>query len=131
MKTRLASLIALLLALFATSAEARPNWRDVHPSAPSPLRLVQPTSLALAALTQGFVLGMPWCFATGTIIAVTLRQRELRRSEVYAMLGSCIVPILGGLIVLHVFKQHPEWDVYTAEERAAVGRDRLGIGSQS
>jgi hypothetical protein len=36
--------------------------------------------------------------------------RELKSSEVFVMLGDCVVPILGGLFWQSMFDAHPEWD---------------------
>jgi H+/Cl- antiporter ClcA len=36
--------------------------------------------------------------------------RELRSSEVFMMLGDCVIPILGGWIAKAAFDANPEWD---------------------
>lgn len=54
------------------------------------------------------------CFALSPIVAGALvsanEHRELRSSEVFAMLGDCVVPILGGIVMQAAFDAHPEWD---------------------
>jgi hypothetical protein len=57
------------------------------------------------------------CFALSPIIAGALvsanEHRELRSSEVFMMVGDCVVPILGGLFWKAMFDAHPEWDAGT------------------
>ena len=57
------------------------------------------------------------CFALSPIIAGGLvsynEHRELRSSEVFMMLGDCVVPILGGWVMKAAFDAHPEWDAGT------------------
>jgi hypothetical protein len=36
--------------------------------------------------------------------------RELRSSEVFIMMGDCVVPILGGLFWQSMFAANPQWD---------------------
>ena len=57
------------------------------------------------------------CFALSPIIAGGLvsanEHRELKSSEVFMMMGDCVVPILGGLFWKAMFDAHPEWDAGT------------------
>jgi hypothetical protein len=39
--------------------------------------------------------------------------RELKRSEVFIMMGDCVVPILGGLFWQSMFAANPQWDAGT------------------
>jgi len=61
------------------------------------------------------------CFALSPIIGgglVSLNEhRELRSSEVFMMVGDCVVPILGGLFWKAMFDAHPEWDAGTGLSR--------------
>ena len=54
------------------------------------------------------------CFALSPMVGAALvghnEHRELRSSEVFMMLGDCVVPILGGLFWQAMFDAHPEWD---------------------
>jgi hypothetical protein len=54
------------------------------------------------------------CFALTPMMGAALvghyEKRELRSSEVFMMLGDCVVPIIGGLIMKAAFDAHPEWD---------------------
>ena len=57
------------------------------------------------------------CFALSPIIGGMLvshnEQRELRSSEVFMMLGDCVVPIIGGWIAKAAFDANPQWDAGT------------------
>ncbi len=54
------------------------------------------------------------CFALSPILGAAFvghyEHRELKSSEVFGMVGDCVVPILGGLFWQAVFDAHPEWD---------------------
>lgn len=57
------------------------------------------------------------CMAITPMVGAALvgynEHRELKSSEVFMMLGDCVVPILGGLFWKAVFDAHPEWDAGT------------------
>jgi hypothetical protein len=57
------------------------------------------------------------CFALSPIIGGALvslnEQRELRSSEVFMMMGDCVLPIIGGLIAKAAFNANPHWDAGT------------------
>ena len=61
------------------------------------------------------------CMALSPIIGGMLvsynEHRELRSSEVFMMVGDCVVPIIGGLIMKAAFDAHPEWDAGTGRPR--------------
>jgi hypothetical protein len=61
------------------------------------------------------------CMALSPIIGGLLvsqnERRELRSSEVFMMVGDCVVPIIGGLIMKAAFDAHPEWDAGTGRPR--------------
>ena len=96
-----------------TLATIKKNW---HPSLPSPLYFTSIT------IIPSYVFGVPWCFATATMIATVVLHRKLKTSEAWQIFGSCVVPFLGGL----AFKNHPEWDI----PQPATNVDRFGIGGQ-
>jgi hypothetical protein len=54
------------------------------------------------------------CMALTPMVGAALvghnEHRELRSSEVFMMVGDCVVPILGGLFWQAMFDAHPEWD---------------------
>jgi len=61
------------------------------------------------------------CFALSPIIGGALvslnERRELRSSEVFMMLGDCVLPIIGGLIAKAAFDANPQWDAGTGKSR--------------
>ena len=61
------------------------------------------------------------CFALSPIIGGALvslnERRELRSSEVFMMLGDCVLPIIGGLIAKAAFTANPQWDAGTGRAR--------------
>ena len=61
------------------------------------------------------------CFALSPIIGGLLvsanEKRELRSSEVFMMVGDCVVPIIGGWLMKAAFDAHPEWDAGTGRPR--------------
>jgi hypothetical protein len=54
------------------------------------------------------------CMGLTPIVGAALvghnEHRELKSSEVFVMMGDCMVPILGGLFWQAMFDAHPEWD---------------------
>jgi hypothetical protein len=54
------------------------------------------------------------CMALTPILGAGLvganEGRELRSSEVFIMMGDCVVPILGGLFWQSMFAANPQWD---------------------
>ena len=61
------------------------------------------------------------CFALSPIVGGALvslnERRELRSSEVAMMLGDCLLPIIGGLIVKAAYDANPQWDAGTGRAR--------------
>jgi len=61
------------------------------------------------------------CFALSPIIGGLLvsanEKRELRSSEVFMMVGDCVVPIIGGWLMKAAFDAHPQWDSGTGRPR--------------
>lgn len=61
------------------------------------------------------------CFALSPIISGMLvsanEKRELKSSEVFMMLGDCVLPIVGGLIAKAAFDANPQWDAGTGRRR--------------
>ena len=67
--------------------------------------------------TKWFGLTTVGCFALTPIIGGALvslnEHRELRSSEVFMMVGDCVLPIIGGLIMKAAFDANPQWDAGT------------------
>ncbi|MDB5600292.1 MAG: hypothetical protein JWN71_2336 [Xanthobacteraceae bacterium] len=80
----------------------RHNYRH-HNGALTPTAAYVGTSVACAALSP----------IVGTVIA----QRPMTQREVWVMTGSCVVPIVGGLLMNAVFDAHPEWEAVPVKHR--------------
>ena len=50
------------------------------------------------------------CAAVSPMVATVLLNRPLKTREAHILIGSCIVPIVGGWIVNEVWNAHPEWE---------------------
>ena len=61
------------------------------------------------------------CFALSPIIGGLLvsmnEKRELKSSEVFMMVGDCVVPIIGGWLMKAAFDANPQWDAGTGRPR--------------
>ena len=67
--------------------------------------------------TKWYGLTTVGCFALSPIIGGALvslnERRELRSSEVFMMVGDCVLPIIGGWIAKAAFDANPHWDAGT------------------
>jgi hypothetical protein len=74
-------------------------------------RFTSPHSLKMFGLTT------VGCFALTPLIGAGLvgynEHRELKSSEVFMMVGDCVVPIIGGLLMKAAFDANPQWDAGT------------------
>ncbi len=62
------------------------------------------TSLgAYAATTMG-------CAAISPMVATVLLKRPLTNREAGVLIGSCVVPIVGGWLVNAAYDAHPDWE---------------------
>ncbi len=50
------------------------------------------------------------CAAVSPMVATVVLDRPLTTREAHVLIGSCIVPIVGGLLVNAVWDAHPEWE---------------------
>ena len=50
------------------------------------------------------------CAAVSPIVATVVLDRPLTMREAHILVGSCVVPIVGGLLVNAVWDAHPEWE---------------------
>jgi hypothetical protein len=50
------------------------------------------------------------CAAVSPMVATVVLKRPLTQREAGILLGSCIVPIVGGWLVNEAYEAHPEWD---------------------
>ncbi len=62
------------------------------------------TSLAAwGATTMG-------CAAISPMVATVVVNRPLTNREAHVLIGSCVVPIVGGWLVNEAYDHHPEWE---------------------
>jgi hypothetical protein len=50
------------------------------------------------------------CAAASPIVGTIVAGRPMTQREVWVMTGSCVVPIVGGLVMNAIFDAHPEWE---------------------
>jgi hypothetical protein len=63
------------------------------------------------------------CMVLGPMVAAAfVPERQLTSREVLVMEGSCIVPIVGGLLVNGLFDANPQWEAPARPVRAARKR---------
>jgi hypothetical protein len=57
------------------------------------------------------------CAVVSPMVATVLLDRPLTMREAHILVGSCVVPIVGGWIVNEVWNAHPEWEAGTAPKK--------------
>jgi hypothetical protein len=57
------------------------------------------------------------CAAVSPMVATVVLNRPLTMREAHILVGSCVVPIVGGLLVNAVWDAHPEWEAGTPAPR--------------
>jgi hypothetical protein len=50
------------------------------------------------------------CAAISPMVATAVLKRPLTQREAGILLGSCVVPIIGGWLVNAAYEAHPDWD---------------------
>lgn len=50
------------------------------------------------------------CAAVSPIVATVVLKRQLTNREAHVLLGSCVVPVVGGWLVNAAYNAHPEWE---------------------
>ena len=51
------------------------------------------------------------------MVATVVMHRPLTQREGHVLIGSCVVPIIGGLLVNAAYDAHPGWDPAPAPEK--------------
>lgn len=64
------------------------------------------------------------CAAVSPMVATVVLNRPLTMREAHVLVASCVVPIVGGLIVNAIWDQHPEWEAGSQPARVARVRHR-------
>jgi hypothetical protein len=57
------------------------------------------------------------CAAVSPMVATVVLQRQLTMREAHTLIGSCVVPIVGGLLVDAIWDANPQWEAGPAPVR--------------
>ena len=50
------------------------------------------------------------CMAVSPMVATVVLDRPLTQREAHILIGSCVIPLIGGWLVNEAYDAHPEWD---------------------
>ena len=91
-----------LLLLSGCAQQRRLEEIDVKVPAPT-MRLSFPI---------GYAVGLPFCVGGTALVKMARVERRLTYGESWTVLGSCVVPVVGGYLVKRTFSDSPLWDQY-------------------
>jgi hypothetical protein len=101
-KKKLAAVAIAASAASTAGFFALNNWRwngwDTHGDAGGLTRLGAYGATSMA------------CAAVSPMVATVVLHRQLTMREAHVLVGSCVVPIVGGLLVNAIWDAHPEWE---------------------
>ena len=128
MKHKIAIVAAVTAALAFTAPSANAGWHHHH-------HIGKLTTVSIgvgAAATAGYFAINRWhwswqgngaisqwgaiglttvgCLAVAPIVGTIVLDRQLTMREGHVLAASCVVPILGGILVNAAYDAHPEWD---------------------
>lgn len=123
MKRSFAVIAAALAAVAMTCSTADAHWRKGDPR----VKQVEvgaaiastATYLSLVGWHHRHSVGYGWgvygavtagCVVLSPFIATMAVHRPLTNREVGVLVGSCVVPVIGGWLVDQAYEAHPEWD---------------------
>ena len=130
MKHRLAIVVAAVAAIAFTTPKANAGWHHHHHHHIGKLAAVSigvgaastASYFAInhwhwawqgnAAITQWGAIGATTigCLVVAPMLGTLVMDRPLTIREVHVMAGSCVIPIIGGMLVNAAYDAHPEWD---------------------
>jgi hypothetical protein len=94
----------MLLVLLLLAACSQRHLEESNIKLPAPTwRMSYPTS---------HFVGLPWCIGGTTLIKMIHVERRLTNGESWVIIGSCVVPVVGGYVVKRVWDTHPLWNEY-------------------
>jgi hypothetical protein len=64
------------------------------------------------------------CAAVSPMVATVVLNRPLTMREAHVLVGSCVVPIVGGLIVNAVWDANPQWEASRPMHRGKMRHHR-------
>ena len=50
------------------------------------------------------------CIAVSPMVATVVLDRPLTQREAHILIGSCLIPLIGGWLVNEAYEAHPEWE---------------------
>jgi hypothetical protein len=50
------------------------------------------------------------CAAVSPMVGTVVLDRPLTMREAHILIGSCVIPLVGGWLVNQAYKAHPDWD---------------------
>lgn len=62
------------------------------------------------------------CAAVSPMVGTVVLDRPLTNREAGVLIASCVVPIVGGLLVNAAYDSHPEWETQAAPVRSVAVR---------
>lgn len=72
---------------------------------------------AYAATTMG-------CAAISPMVATVVVNRPLTQREGHVLIGSCVVPLVGGWLVNEAYNAHPEWEAAPAPAKKVAKKKK-------
>jgi hypothetical protein len=131
---RFVAMLAAAVAVFAlTSQSADAHWR--HKKVSKPVVATAIGAGVVSTVTYWSILDWSWdkhttsykwgawgattagCVALSPIVATALKKAPLTYREAHVLIGSCIVPIVGGWLVNAAYDANPQWEPRTASAK--------------
>ncbi|MGI8525329.1 MAG: hypothetical protein ACR2K5_03995 [Pseudolabrys sp.] len=123
MRRSLALVAAIVAAVALTCSTADAHWRKGDPR----LRSVELGASIASTATYFSLVGFHhrhsaaygWgvfgavtggCVVLSPIVATMVVNRPLTQREAHVLIGSCIVPVIGGWLVEQAYDAHPNWE---------------------
>lgn len=125
MKRFVAMLAAAVAVFVLTSQSADAHWR--HKKVSKPVVATAIGAGVVSTVTYWSILDWSWhkhtnsykwgawgattagCVALSPIVATALKKAPLTYREAHVLVGSCIVPIVGGWLVNAAYDANPQW----------------------
>jgi hypothetical protein len=126
MKHRFAILVAVVIAFAFTAPNANARWRHHHIGKLTAVSIgVGAASTASyfainnwhwswqgnAGISQWGAIGATTmgCLIVAPMVGTVVMDRPLTMREAHTLAGSCVLPIIGGILVNAAYDAHPEW----------------------
>lgn len=73
---------------------------------------------AIAGMTLG-------CAAVSTMVGTVVVKRPLTQREGHVLIGSCVVPIIGGYLVNAAYNANPQWEPQPVAAKKKVAKKKM------